>query len=745
MQKRALWWLVCFSLNIPAQYIYEANQDLFQLQKNANNFEGELAYTVGDDQLSPSIDLTFDFNFYGQTFDKVRLATNGCAHFGLGTGNINYNNYCGDFTPDPIGSQYTYTMFPFWTDLIQDSGSRIKSWGDSTKMILGWYDMKEFGRNNTDNSFEIILYPNHSFEYRYDELDITNHDVIIGEVGANSSQVYQYLFHDECNTGSTNSGSCVSTNWNNTSSNTLLEGGGSLYGVGSGNGIDCSNPLNDSSCSGYADALLTQQCNITQLYSQSCPNYWQAYDQQQCDDDPQYASFCAGFRQEESVAFFNEDNVDYGFIDEQEQFATGIFQDEHHHHGFEEPFEIIEFFEEDMPFVFDDFNEPQELFGEPFRDEFEIFFEPEPLPFIDDFRGHDDFLPQEDVFVEQFILQETLFIEDFSEPENFLVINTIEELDDWFEEERREHHEEHRDEEQVANNDEPEEEFREEIFEEEAVEEVFEELEEVFAELEEELIADVEEEIFAELDEIEEEIDVTNTDASPSKSKIIASNVIKNALNTASNSINYGGGNSQGGSSATGTGGVSSQGGNTSSGGISTSSSPSMSDQIASANAQNNQVLSMSSGSNASVTMSITPMNVGDGSTQVVMADVQVQDMQGQIDTAVGGVMTQSEADQIADKIIAQNIQDQQEEMQQEQQSTGEYSDESSLVALIGYVPQFNAYTTYEIPDQNVWYSSQDIYGNITMNDNIEAFYDYASTNINNLQSMMQNQPEIWR
>jgi len=486
MQKRALWWLVCFSLNIPAQYIYEANQDLFQLQKNANNFEGELAYEVGDDQLSPSIDLTFDFNFYGQTFDKVRLATNGCAHFGLGTGNINYNNYCGDFTPDPIGSQYTYTMFPFWTDLIQDSGSRMKSWGDSTKMILGWYDMKEFGRNNTDNSFEIILYPNHSFEYRYDELDITNHDVIIGEVGANSSQVYQYLFHDECNTGSTNSGSCVSTNWNNTSSNTLLEGGGSLYGVGSGNGIDCSNPLNDSSCSGYADALLTQQCNITQLYSQSCPNYWQAYDQQQCDDDPQYASFCTGFRQEESVAFFNEDNVDYGFIDEQEQFATGIFEDEQHHHGFEEPFEIIEFFEEDMPFVFDDFNEPQELFGEPFRDEFEIFFEPEPLPFIDDFRGHDDFLPQEDVFVEQFILQETLFIEDFSEPENFLVINTIEELDDWFEEERREHHEEHRDEEQVANNDEPEEEFREEIFEEEAVEEVFEELEEEIAEIEEE-------------------------------------------------------------------------------------------------------------------------------------------------------------------------------------------------------------------------------------------------------------------
>ena len=745
MQKRIIWGLILLSFNLHSQYIYEANQDLFQLQKNANNFEGELAYSVGDDQLSTNINLTFDFTFYGQTFNSARVSTNGCVHFGLGSGNVNSNNYCADYTPDPISTKaYTYTMFPFWTDLIRDSNSRIKSWGDNTKFIFGFYDLREYNRNS-DNSFEVILYPNNTFEYRYDELDIINHDVIIGEVGANSNQVYQYLFHDECNVGTTNLSDCVTSDWNNTSSNTLLEGGGSLYGVGSGNAIDCSNPLNNVLCAGYADALLQQNCNLDSLYSTSCSGYQNAYDQQHCDDDPQYASFCVGFRQEESVAFFNEDNVNYGFRDEQEQFATGIFEDEHHHHGFEEPFEIIEFFEEDMPFVFDDFNEPQEVFGAPFREEIEIFFEPEPLPIFDDFRRNNDFLPQEDVFVEQFILQETLFVEDFSEPENFLVINTIEELDDWFEEETRGHHEEHRDEEHVARNDEIEEEFREEIFEEEAVEEVFEELEEVFAELEEELIADVEEEIFEELDEIEEEIDVTNTDASPSKSKVIALNVIKSALNTANNSTNYGGSNSQGGSSATGTGGVSSQGGNTSSGGISTSSSPSMSDQIASANAQNNQVLSMSSGSNASVTMSITPMNVGDGSSQVVMADVQVQDMQGQIDTAVGGVMTQSEADQIADKIIAQNIEEQQEEMQQEQQSTGEYSDESSLVALIGYVPQFNAYTSYEIPDQNVWYSSQDIYGNITMNDNIEVFYDYASTNINNLQSMMQNQPEIWR
>jgi hypothetical protein len=138
-------------------------------------------------------------------------------------------------------------------------------------------------------------------------------------------------------------------------------------------------------------------------------------------------------------------------------------------------------------------------------------------------------------------------------------------------------------------------------------------------------------------------------------------------------------------------------------------------------------------------------MNSVDGGAEIVMADVQVQNVQGEIDTAIGGVMTQSEADQIADKIIAQNIESQQEEMQEEQQATGEYSDESGLVALIGYVPQFNSYTQYRIPDASDWYTSQDIYSSARIDDNINAFYNYASQNINNLQSMIDNQPEIWR
>ena len=144
----------------------------------------------------------------------------------LGTGNVNYNNYCGDYTPDPL-PQYTNTLFPFWTDLIRDNQSKMLAKNFSDKAVFGWYDMKEYNRKS-DNSFEVVLWNNNTFEFRYGALDIIKHDVLIGEQGS-SSQYYQYLFHDECNTGTTNvAGTCVNSNWNNTASNTLLENGGSF-------------------------------------------------------------------------------------------------------------------------------------------------------------------------------------------------------------------------------------------------------------------------------------------------------------------------------------------------------------------------------------------------------------------------------------------------------------------------------------------------------------------------------------
>ncbi len=745
MQKRVLCYAVAslLSFSVYGQYTYEAGQDLFHLQTNANNFEGELAYEVSDDGISPAIDLSFNFTFYGSTFSQARMATNGCLHFG------NSGSYCNDYTPDPINGQHTYTLYPFWTDLIRDSNSRMKSWGDSGKMIFGWYDLREYNRSNTDNSFEVILWNNNSFDIRYGALNIINHDVIIGEVGSKKENSYTYYHHDECSTGTTNSSSCVNKNWNATSINTTLENGGSLYGAGSGNGIDCSDPLNDSSCSGYGDALLTQQCNITGLYSESCPNYWQAFDQQECDNDPQYAPFCAGYRQEDSVAFFNDEQVDYGFIDEQEQFATGIFTDDHHdNQGFEEQFTITETFEDDMFPPFEEFNGNnfEDFFGGPDTEELIIFFELEPLPFIDDFGPrHDEPFHQDDILIEEFIFQEIFLVEDFSEPSTFVEFETIEELEERLEEETNENFEE-RHEEEFVELDDPEEEFIEEIFEEEAVEEIFEAIEERIAEAEIEEERIEREEVVEEFEEVfEEEFQTAEREEATGKSSIsrdIALRVVASTITTANQSVS--GTNSGNSVHATGNsiaaGNAVSSSSNT---GISISSSPSMSDQFASSTAQTNQVLDMSSMSVSSSSFNSTSAETETVSTETVVPRGTVETTQDQMDTSIASVGSDTESETTVENIIAQNLQTAQEQVAAKQEETGEYGSENAIIAVMGFLPGFNTYRAVDIPQKELWYEPKSIYTNSTLSDNTAAFYGLAGQSIKTLTDLRKLQPNL--
>jgi len=727
--KRIFCAVAClYSLNVSSTYVYEANQALIDL----TNQSGTTNLNAGDDQVSSAFSLGFTFDFYGQEFTEGRISTNGCLHFKTS------GAYCNDYTPDPLTSQFTYALVPFWTDLIRDSGSSMLAKSFDDKTVFGWYDMKEYGRSNTDNSFEVILWRDDNFEFRYGALDIEKHDVLIGEVGSGSSQVYQYLFYDQCSTGSTNSSSCVSGTWNSSSSNTLLESGGSLYGSGTGNAIDCTDPLNNAGCSGYAVAYQTQQCNITQLYNDSCPLYWEAYDDQQCDLNPQYAPFCRGYSQQDSVAFFDDSTADYGFIDEQDQFATGIFFEEHEDLGFEEIFGTTDMFEDDMFPLFEDFNSnPMDYFAEP-TDEMVIFFELDQLPFGVEFSPtHEPMHHQEDMLLDEFLFQETFLVEDYSEPETFIEFNSVEELEEWFEEETR--HEE-----EFAELDEPE----EEIFEEEAVEEVFEAIEERMAEaeIEEERLELEEEQSHEPIDEIREEFELVENESPTGKSKLmkVALNVVKQGLNTAKSSYSGSFGGASNNSVVSGSNNATTS---SSSGGISTSSSPSASDQFASASQQTNQVLSMSntSGGSSNMSVSTAPMPTFTDTASMAIADVQVSNVQGEIDTASSGVMTSSEADQIADKIIAANIEEQQEEIEQEQQDTGQYGDESKLVALIGYVPDFNAYSQTSVPDSKDWYISANIYTSATLDDNTSAFYGLVNDNLKGLSQMISDQPNMWR
>ena len=838
--------LVLLSSVAQATYVYEANQSLYDLQTNS---VGSTGLGSNDDAVSGAFNIGFTFTFYGSDFTQARMATNGCLHFKTS------GAYCNDFTPDPLTGQHTYTLYPFWTDLIKDNGSamRAKAFDDHT--IFGWYNMREYNQANSDNSFEVWLYPNDTFEFRYGGLDIDSHDVLIGEIGSGTSEIYQYLFHDECNTGSTNvAGSCTNTSWNGSSSNTLLENGGSLYGVGTGNALDCSSALNNvncvgyaaaylaqqcdidslysNSCTGYAAAYLTQQCGIDDLYSQSCTNYWDAYDDQQCENDPQYSPSCQGYQQEESVAYYAEE-TDYGYTEEDmwydEEYDEWLDPNDPCYQNNCENMTDADWYALDI----EQFGQEQvdEWYGDEveFSDEGYIDYgtasEEEYWTVIDD--GMDVYdTEQEDIRVaeelawEEEMLQEELFL---LEEETYVV-----ELPN-IEEEHIEYIEEFAvvdefttnqadvidvlDAEELIELYEFDTIIREELDQEEeifAIREEAEELEEEMEELREEEFMELEEEMEERLAEVEEEAEdsqenkrssvrvsalsvvadtlrtaresVVESEDSTSESVAVSVNnqtsneLFSDNFNTESTSssavINFNNpsstssiisfsGTNYGSTTSASTASVSSSSvissSSTGGGGISTSSSPSRSDQFASSTAQTQQVLSMSSvavtdttgssdsvgSSSSSVSINITPMPTFDSTPQIVMADVQVTDMQGEIDTAVGGVMTASEADQVADQIIANNIKEQQEAGQTTQEETGEYGDQSTLVAFMGYVSGFDAYREVRIPQQETWYEPKAIYADVSISDNIEAFYGLARTNINTMQSLINQQPNL--
>jgi len=721
MQKRILCYAVAclLSLNVSSTYTYEANQALI----NLTNQSGTTNLNASDDQVSSAFNLGFTFDFYGQAFTQGRMATNGCLHFKTS------GAFCSDYTPDPLANQFTYTLLPFWTDLIRDSGSSMVAKSFDDKTVFGWYNMREYNRAS-DNSFEVILWRNDNFEFRYGALDVIKHDVLIGEMGSGSSEVYQYLFHDQCSTGTTNSSSCVSRTWNSTDSNTLLESGGSLYGAGTGNAIDCSDPLNNAACSGYAAAYQTQQCELDQLYNTACPSYWDAYDDRQCELDTQYSPACQGYNTEDSVAYYDHE-TDYGFNEEDmwydEEYDEWLDSSDPCYENRCEGFTDADWYALDT----EQFGQEQvdEWFGADisFNDDGMVEWDSTAMDSYDDvdvqmdvWDMEQDIIHHEEMLLEEFLFQESFLVEDFREPETFIELETIEQLEEWFEEETQ-HHEERHEEEALAIAEESEEEFNEPVFEEAFVEENDEEFEEQVA---------------------SGEFIPESKEGKSSVTREMALKVVSSTLRTAQASVS---GTTSGTSihATGGTTGASNSNASNSSGGMSTSSSPSMSEQFASASVQTNQLLDMSFNSDVSTSMSSEVVEVETVSTSLSVDTTTTQTIQNQIDVSVSTETTASDSDLIADKIIAQNMQDAQDDVTTKQEETGEYGAEDTIIAYMGFVPDFNSYRNVTLPQKETWYDPRSIYANNMLVDNLEGFYQMAGQSINMLTEMKRLQPNL--
>ena len=722
MQKRILCYTVAllFSSFLPSQEVtavYSPDKPIWDLR----NFSGATDMSAQDDGTSQGFDLGFEFKFFGETFDKAYMASNGCLILGqLAIGN-NWEKNCTQYEPSEAPNT-NYTMYPFWTDLIMGGNSSMLAQQFDDKVIFGWYEMLEYYREDSKNTFEMWLYPNNSYEARYSELDIKDHDVFIGVQG-NENERETYYFHDKCFTGQVNSKECVSQDWNDTAMNFDLENDGSVL---VGEEQNCSDPLVSPSCSGY----------------------WEAYEDQQCALNPQFGPFCSGYKQEDSVAFFNDENVDYGYQEEDlwydEEYDEWLDPNDPCYENGCENFTDADWYALDV----DQFGQEQvdTWFGEEvaFDDTGMVEWDSTPMTTYDDAEAlyqewdvQQEQIRQEEQLLDEFLFQETFLVEDYSEPDTFIELETVDQLEEWFEEETTM-------EEELANLEAPEEEFIEEIFEEDVVEEIFEDIEDRMAEaeIEEQLEREEAPQEFEE--NFVEEFQIAEREEATGKSSItreLALSVISSAVTTAQNSIS---GTTAGSfSDVTNSSSSDTSASSSANSGISTSNSPSMSDQIASASVQTNQLLDMSSTSVSDSSFDSVSIEAETSVGDLVSVDLVVETTQDQIDASVETTGTDSETDATVASIVAENLQLAQDQATEQQEETGKYGSENAIIAVMGFVPDFNSYRLVNLPEKEFWYEPKSIYTNNGLSDNTEAFYGLVGESIRTLTDLKNLQPTL--
>lgn len=235
-------------------------------------------YTMGDDGYS-IIPLPFGYPFYGRTFTHSIMFDNGVVSFYdplTESARLGGQNFYSQPLSNNIGSQFHYSIMPLWTDLAPDSNTRYYTQTDSTNFFkYTWENIPQWGQSNRRNTFGLEIRPSGYLGIQYDQINIEGYPITAGVVGNAGLGEWTQHFRSE--------GTAVVT------------GGISNWSMNFTQPTDCSDPLSNPACPGYAEAYQQQQCTVNPLYSTSCPGYQQAHYDQQCSINPLYDVNCPGY------------------------------------------------------------------------------------------------------------------------------------------------------------------------------------------------------------------------------------------------------------------------------------------------------------------------------------------------------------------------------------------------------------------------------------------------------------------
>ncbi|MCP4633734.1 MAG: T9SS type A sorting domain-containing protein [candidate division Zixibacteria bacterium] len=118
---------------------------------------------MSDDDNQGPFDLDFNFSFYGNSFDNIRICSNGWLSFT--STNYDYTNY-----PIPDPNYPTNLIALFWDDMNPADGGQILYWAGDDSFVVSWINVPRYSAGGSF-TYQAILTSDGSITYQYDYME----------------------------------------------------------------------------------------------------------------------------------------------------------------------------------------------------------------------------------------------------------------------------------------------------------------------------------------------------------------------------------------------------------------------------------------------------------------------------------------------------------------------------------------------------------------------------------------------
>ncbi len=146
------------------------------------------AITLSDDQNSGPYSLGFAFDFYGASYNEVRVCSNGFLSFS--STSTTYTN-----ASIPDSAEPNALIAPFWDDLNPQSIGAVYYQSFADRFIIQWSGVPRYGTTEP-NTFEAILHTNGTIEFQYGSMTAaTLNSATVGIEDAAGTDALQVVFN----------------------------------------------------------------------------------------------------------------------------------------------------------------------------------------------------------------------------------------------------------------------------------------------------------------------------------------------------------------------------------------------------------------------------------------------------------------------------------------------------------------------------------------------------------------------